>query len=578
MIFDFKTGFNNDRSLSFEQRAIVAISANIMSENSALHFAYSQAIIDGGGVPIIIPDNCDANTLRSLMRVVDGLLLSGGDDIDGAYFGEENIPNLTELNSQRDYYEFMLLRAALDRVVPVLGICRGCQVINVALGGTIYQDLPTMYTLHPLQKHSILTDKHLPVHDIQISEGSKLHSTLRTTKMGVNSRHHQAIKDVAPSLTATAHSEDGVVEGIEAYPTLKIIALQCHPENMATTGNCEEMKRLFDFFVKEAELYRKAKEIHTLYHTVDSHCDTPMLYEQEHEEFDFACRNSSAQVDIVKMEEGHLDTTITVAYISQSTPPEEATERALSILKRFKEDISKVGRGIVVTHSAEDAIMAKSRGLKSVMLGVENGLAIGGDISNIDLFKAEGVVYITLCHNGSNDICDSAKGDPIHDGVSEFGAEVIKRMNELGITVDVSHSSEKSTLDALRLSTQPIIASHSSCKALCDHPRNLCDDVVMAIAAKGGVVQVCGYGGFLTEGVATLLDIVAHIEHIVSIAGYNSVGVGSDFDGGGGVEGFEGANHFMNITVELLRRGHTPQNIAKIMGGNILRVLTSNFK
>lgn len=573
MFFDFRKGFNNNSSLAKCQRAIIAISANIIDENSALHFAYSKAIVDGGAVPIIIPANCDSDSLISLMRGVDGLLLSGGADIDAYYFNEENIPDLTDISPQRDLYEFALLRAAIDCGVPILGICRGCQLLNVALGGSLYQDLPSIYP-HDLLKHSILTDRHLAVHDIDISEESILYKIIGKSRIGVNSRHHQAIKDVAPSLKVSALSPDGVVEGIEGYPTHKIIALQCHPENMATTGESVEMKRLFAFFISEADLYRKAKEIHSHYPIVDSHCDTPMLYEEGG--FDFALRNDNAQVDIVKMREGYLDATITVAYIPQSTPKEEAREKAFSILSRFRGDITKTD-GVVIASEVNDILNAKARGEKSVMLALENGLAIGDDISNLDRFKEEGIIYITLCHNGSNDICDSAVGDAIHNGVSQFGKEVIQRMNALAITVDISHSSDKSTWDALSISSRPIIASHSSCKALCNHPRNLSDALIEAIAAKGGVVQLCGYSHFLKEGGnATIHDLIAHIEHVISLTGYDHVGVGSDFDGGGGVPGFEGANNFINISVELLRKGHSLENIAKIMGGNIIRVLTTN--
>ncbi len=574
MIFDFKKGFNNTNSLTHRKRAIIAISANIMDENSALHFAYSESIVEAGGVPVIIPANCDADTITSLIGGIDGLLLSGGDDIDARYFGEENIPNLTTLNLQRDLYEFMLLRAAIDCGVPILGICRGCQVINIALGGSIYQDLPSMYE-QELLTHSVLTNKHLPVHDIEIAQGSLLHSIVGEDRIGVNSRHHQAIKDLAPTLKVSARSKDGVIEAIEGYP--KIIALQCHPENLATKGESAAMKRLFSHLISEAELYRQAKEIHTLHPIIDSHCDTPMLYEEGG--FDLSMRNHTAQVDIVKMGEGYLDATITVAYISQSTPKQEATQKAISILRRFKSDLSTHSQQIICAYSPDEVIQAKRGGLKSVMLGVENGLAIGDDLSNVDLFKSEGVTYITLCHNGSNDICDSAVGDAIHSGLSEFGKRVIERMNRVGITVDISHSSEQSTLDAMRLSSQPIIASHSSCKSLCDHPRNLSDDTIKRLAASGGVIQICGYGGFLTSNEkATIHDMIAHIEHVVSLVGDDYVGVGSDFDGGGGVEGFEGANHFMNITIELLRRGHSTERVAKIMGGNILRVLSKNYK
>lgn len=560
----------NFNKAQYAERPIIAISANIIDENSALHFAYSEAVVAAGGVPVIVAANCTSDAIHSLLCSVDGVIFSGGADIDAVHFGEENLEGLTEVDPARDEVEFALLRAAVDRGVPILGICRGAQLLNVAFGGSLYQDLPTQYPSE-LLAHSVLENRHLPCHLVTVTECSMLHKIIGKSEVEVNSRHHQAIKDIAPIFKVVARSSDGVVEAIEAYPVHKIIAVQWHPENLATRGESSEMQQLFSFLVSEAQLYGRAKSIHTLNPIVDSHCDTPMLYSEGG--FDFGGRDGRAQVDVVKMREGLLDSTVTVAYIPQRTPKSEATSMALSLLKRFRDDLEKLSDRVVVARCTDEVLSAKRRGLLSVMLGVENGYAIAGDLENIDRLKAEGVVYITLCHNGSNDICDSAVGEPLHNGVSAFGAEVIARMNALGITVDVSHSSEKSTLDALSLSTQPVIASHSSCKALYDHPRNLSDEAIKAIARSGGVVQVCGYGGFLSDGEATVLDVVDHIEHIVELTGYDSVGVGSDFDGGGGVEGFSGVNEFLNITVELLRRGHSEEDIAKIMGGNILRIL-----
>ncbi len=575
MIFDFNNGFNNTPEL-LNPRPVIAISANIMDENSALHFAYSQAIVDAGAIPLIVPANCNERAITALMPSIDGLLLSGGADIDAQYFDQENLENLTEINPQRDFYEFMLLRAALDRGIPVLGICRGCQLVNVALGGSLFQDLPSLFPTEPLP-HSILTNKHLPAHNITIEQDSVLYTIIGQETIGVNSRHHQAIDRVAEKLRVTARSSDGVVEAVEGFPYYNIIALQSHPENLATTGESTPMRNLFKFFVRQSDLYRRAKAIHTLNPIVDSHCDTPMLYNQGG--FDFSLRNDTAQVGIAKMNEGLLDATITVAYIPQNTPQEIATETAFSILDRFKADIAKLSDKIIVVDSIDRLLEAKASGLRCIILGLENGLAIGNSLNNINRFAEEGVLYITLCHNGSNHICDSAVGDPLHNGISDFGAQVIQRMNSLGVTVDISHSSHLSTMDALRLSSQPIIASHSSCKALCDHPRNLSDEAIKAIAEKGGVVQICAYEDFLLrDGSATISDIVRHIEHVISLVGYEGVGIGSDFDGGGGVSGFQGANHFINLTVELLKNGHSEQNIAKIMGGNICRVLRNNAK
>lgn len=576
MIFDFKKGFNNESINNKTERPLIAISANIIDENSALHSAYSEAIIAAGGIPMIVPHVCDCETIQSLVEQADGVLFSGGADFDATYFGEENIEGLTEYNTSRDYHEFMLLRAAIDRGIPIFGICRGFQLLNIAFGGSMYQDLPSQYPTKPLN-HSILTNKHLGVHDVQILEDSLLCEILQTTNISVNSRHHQALKNITPSLRAVAFSDDGVVEAIEGYPNHKILGVQWHPENMATTGGCLAMQRLFSFFVNEARLYQKARKIHRQSPIVDSHCDTPMLYEDGG--FDLSVRNSLAKVDIAKMEEGRLDATITVAYIPQSTPLETAYEKTINILNRFKQDIEAHKDRMTLVKDTVELIAAKKLGLRSVMLGVENGLAIGTSLSNIDKFKDLGVVYITLCHNGSNLICDSAKGEKPYGGISEFGKEVITRMNKLGITVDISHSSNETTMQAIKLSTQPIIASHSSCKSLCDHPRNLSDEAICAISASGGVVQICGYGGFLcSDREATIHDLVKHIEYAVGLVGYDSVGIGSDFDGDGGVIGFDGANEFMCLTVELLRRGHKEVDIAKIMGGNILRVLSHNLK
>ncbi|MFR9603366.1 MAG: membrane dipeptidase [Rikenellaceae bacterium] len=574
MIFDFNKGFNDQPIDRKAQRPLIGVSANVMEYNSALHIAYSQAIVDAGGVPMIIPHVVDADFLRSLVSCVDGVLFSGGDDFDAAYFGDENIEGLTQYNSARDFHEFMLLRAALDCGLPVFGICRGFQLFNIALGGDIYQDLPSQYPTTPLQ-HMVLTDRHLGTHEAKIAEGSWLHRILQINTISVNSRHHQGVKNISPLLRAVAHTEDGLVEALEGYPMRKIMGVQWHPENMATTGESPQMKRLFEFFVGEARLYMVAREIHMSNPIVDSHCDTPMLYDSVG--FDLAMRNQAAKIDIVKMEEGAVDATITVAYIPQLTPPAEATQKAKDILLRFAQEVSEHEDRVVIARSPKDVMEAKCMGKRSVMLAIENGLALGDDLAELDNFKGLGVSYITLCHNGSNQICDSAAGDKPYGGLSDFGRSVIERMNKLGITIDVSHSSHDTTMQAVEFSKQPIIASHSSCKSLCDHRRNLSDEAIRAIAAKGGVVQICGYGGFLRlDGEATICDLVAHIEYAVELVGYNHVGVGSDFDGDGGVVGFDGANEFMNLTVELLRNGHTSENTAKIMGGNILRVLAHN--
>ena len=208
------------------------------------------------------------------------------------------------------------------------------------------------------------------------------------------------------------------------------------------------------------------------------------------------------------------------------------------------------------------------------MLGIENGLALGGDLRNVSHFADRGVVYITLCHNGDNDLCDSARGNNTHGGVSPFGAEVIGEMNRLGVMVDLSHAGEKSFYDALDISQTPIVCSHSSCRALCDHPRNLTDDQMRRLAAKGGVMQVTLYHGFLvSDGQATILDAMHHLEHAISIMGIDHVGLGTDFDGDGGILGLRDSSELLQFTRQLLSRRYSEDDIQKIWGGNFLRVM-----
>ena len=185
-----------------------------------------------------------------------------------------------------------------------------------------------------------------------------------------------------------------------------------------------------------------------------------------------------------------------------------------------------------------------------------------------------GIVYITLCHNGDNEICDSAKGNSEHNGLSMFGCKVVHEMNRQGIMIDLSHASEKTFWDVLALSESPVFTSHSSVKALCNHPRNLSDEQIKALAAQGGVVQLCLYDFFLSQrGSSDIHTVIRHIDYIVNLIGIDYVGIGSDFDGGGGIPGCENASQLINITIELLRKGYSPTDIKKLWGENFLRVL-----
>ncbi len=283
-------------------------------------------------------------------------------------------------------------------------------------------------------------------------------------------------------------------------------------------------------------------------------------------------------VDLHKMTEGHLDATIMVAYLKQLERDDEsllaATAKADRILTHIGSMVHANASWLDIARTPADVRRLKQLGRKAIMLGIENRYALGRDLANVEHFRRRGVVYLTLCHNGDNDVCDSARGNGEHGGLSAFGREVVREMNRTGMLVDLSHASEKSFYDALSLSRAPIVCSHSSCRALCDHPRNLTDDQLRALAHSGGVAQVCLYGGFLrTDGTASLPDVIEHINHMVSLMGIDHVGIGTDFDGDGGIPGCASASEVINLTRRLRAERYSEEDIQKLWGGNFLRVM-----
>lgn len=571
-IIDFKTvTFGSSPQSKRSGNPLIGISVNVDDHTSRLHEAYIRSVLKAGGVPILIPATDDMDALREIVERIDGLLLSGGADIEARYFGESNLEGLTDIIPERDTYDFLLLKIASDRQLPIFGICRGMQLMNVAFGGSLWQDIPSQYPINTVT-HNVLTDKEKPVHGVKIENDSVLSVISGCVETGVNSRHHQAVKQIAPGFRVSATAPDGIIEAIEAFPLYRMLGVQWHPENMATDGDNKQMQQFFRRLVDEASLFSRAKNIHQKNLSVDTHCDTPMLFEEH--TVDIGKRDPVACVDLVKMYEGKLDSVFVVAYIPQKYPAEKATGYAHGLLTEMQRQIERNKEYVGQARTFTDADDLKKQGRKAIFLGIENGHALQNDLNNLDFFKRMGVTYITLCHNGANAICDSAVGEPLYSGLSQFGKQVVKRMNQLGVAVDLSHAAETTFYDALELSDVPVIASHSSARAICDHPRNLTDDQIRALSAKGGVVQVCLYDGFLMKGrKATLMDAVDHIEHIIRIGGIECVGIGSDFDGGGGIEGCRSANELINITVELLRRGYDEAQIAAIWGGNIRRVI-----
>lgn len=552
----------------------IGISANRKDGLSCIAETYIQSVLMAGGAPVLIPVITDIEALTAIVGGLDGLLMSGGADINPLFVSEEPIPQLQDVDTYRDEFDLILLRLATNRQLPVMGICRGHQLINVAFGGSIYQDIHSQSETPPL-KHSQTLAREYASHSIQYTgTSSRLFEILnREPDVLVNSFHHQAVKEVASEFTATAIASDGINEAME-HPEKEIFSVQWHPEAMASNGD-ELMLALFKHQVASARLFKEAKRIHHRNVTLDSHTDTPMIFPGE---FNIG-KKEGGKVNLPLMEEGLIDASIMVAYIPQGKRDEAslqaATDLAMNRLIEIHRQKELNPERMRIAHTPQEVYATKAAGRKAIMLGVENGYAIGKDLANIARFKELGVSYITLCHNGSNDICDSARGEAEWGGLSPFGKEVVAEMNRLGILADISHAAESTFYDVLEYSTYPIIASHSSARALCDHPRNLTDNQLKALAGKQGVVQICLYKGFINKDAdkASLSDAIRHIDHIVNLIGINHVGIGSDFDGDGELIGCRASNELINITVRLLKAGYNENDIAKIWGGNLLRVM-----
>ncbi len=558
---------------------IIGITGNFDDHQLKLLPGYFRSIEQAGGVPFIIPPrkNFSPEDIDQVLRKVDALLLSGGADINPVLLGEDPVPALHGINDERDQWELELTRQAYDRQIPMLGICRGIQLLAAALGGTVLQDLPTALPNVNLLKHSQEAERNVATHFVRTEEGSLMRQLLGE-RLAVNSFHHQAVGETGQRFCVTARSADGVVEAIESTEGKDIVGVQWHPECFYDVPS-PDMMPLFHWFVSKASEYGQAKALHQRILTLDSHCDTPMFFE---EGVDLNRRDPKLLVDFRKMREGFLDTSIMVAYLPQGSWDDKAehaiTAHTIELLEEIKQRVAQ-NDNVALARTPQQLWQNKHEGKLSVMRGIENGYALGKDLSNVERFARMGVVYITLCHNGDNRICDSArKSEHTHGGLSEFGREVVKEMNRCGLMVDLSHAAESSFYDALELSATPIVCSHTASRALCNHPRNLTDEQLRALAEKGGVAQVTLYHGFLRSdedehGPATIDDAVDHLMHLIDVAGIDHVGIGTDFDGDGGVPGLACASEMLNFTRKLLARGLTPLDLEKVWGKNFLRVM-----
>lgn len=560
-------------------RPVIGITGNYDKETCTLAEGYYQSVLKAGGVPVIIPPFSEMDRLGEMLDGLDGIIFSGGGDPNPLLFGEEPVKELHGITPERDVQELLLVRLAYDRQIPMLGICKGIQMINAALGGTLYQDIHSQMEGVRI-KHGQDQDRRFPSHTVALAEDSILYKLFKQNTIAVNSFHHQACKDAAPCLKVTATSADGVIEAVESNEHKSILGVQWHPEPYILR-NCTDMLPIFEWLVKESEEFKAAKKLHNKILSLDSHCDTPMFFGKG---INFASRDDKILVDLHKMTEGHLDATIMVAYLEQQERDEasllNATAKANQILTQIEEMAAANCTAVDIAYTPDDLWRLKAQGKKAIMLGIENGYAIGNDINNVEAFRKRGVVYMTLCHNGDNDVCQShrsKKGDLLVNtkaGVTDFGADVIREMNRVGMMVDLSHASEASFYDAMQISSKPIVCSHSSCRALCDHTRNLTDEQMKALAQSGGVAQITFYNGFLrTDDKASIVDAIEHLNHAVSIMGVEHVGIGTDFDGDGGVPGLASASELINFTRRLLRERYSEEQIQMIWGGNFLRLM-----
>jgi len=544
----------------FTERPLIGITGNYGDLTCKLAEGYYDSVIKAGGVPIIIPPTADTDVIINTLENISGLILSGGSDFDPRYAGEEKDPKLGEINEKRDLPELFITRLAYNRQIPILGICRGIQTLAMALDGKVKQDITDITTIN----HSQSEERSVATHQVCIEKDSILYELYQKEKLSVNSLHHQAVCDCGERFRVTAKSDDGIIEAMESREFKSIIGVQWHPECLA------DGLPIFKWLIQEANLFHQACVLHETMLTIDSHCDTPMFFSQG---VDFSQRDDRILVDLHKMTDGHQDVSMMVAYLPQ--PTENPTAYADAIFDRIEEIVNQHKDAMVIANSPAMLLYEKNKGRKLIMLGIENGIALDGKLDNLKHFSKRGVVYMTLCHNGDNDICDSAKGNQTNDGVSNFGKKVIKKMNKLGMMVDLSHASEKSFYDALKISKDPIFCSHSNCRALCDHPRNLTDDQMRALAKKGGVMQITLYHGFLrADGEATVEDVFAHLDHAIEVMGIEHVGIGTDFDGDGGVRGFANSSDVINFTRLMLKHGYSEDDIIKIWGMNILVLMT----
>jgi membrane dipeptidase len=370
----------------------------------------------------------------------------------------------------------------------------------------------------------------------------------------------------------------------------------------------------------------KAARIHKAVLTIDTHSDTPLNLLREG--FDVGQRQdqvaTGTKVDFPRMKEGGLDAQFFAVFVAQGARTPEgdtnAKNKALEILAGIRKSVDVNAGQAAIALKPDDAYKLEKEGKRAIFIGLENGYTLANDVTMVKKYYDMGIRYITLCHTANNDLCDSStekKKGPEYHGLSPFGKQVVAEMNRVGMMIDVSHISDEAFMDVIKYSKVPIIASHSCARAVCDNPRNLTDDDLKALAKNGGVIQMCFLSDYIKvpdpnpkrdsamaivrkkyndfqdlsdeqskeawkeyretgkkfpNKLATVQDMVNHIDHIVKVIGIDYVGIGTDFDGGGDLSGCRDVSQMQNVTLELVKRGYSENDISKIWGGNFMRV------
>ena len=367
------------------------------------------------------------------------------------------------------------------------------------------------------------------------------------------------------------------------------------------------------------DIAERARKLHFSSIVLDTHDDTTQRFFSKN--FDLGKRNPDGHIDIPRMKEGGMNAIFFSIWIDGRTMGPTAIQKALDQIDAVHENVRKNSKDMMFARTAADVRKAHAEGKIAALIGVEGGHMIGNDIRMVRVFSDLGVRYMTLSHFYNDEWADSSSDKPAHNGLTDYGKEIVREMNRQGMMVDISHVSDKTFYDALEVSKAPLIASHSSCRAICNHPRDMTDDMIKALAAKGGVIQINYEKSFIDEtyrqasekvsgGVVAMFDqlkkecgddeeclgkkmqemerkataegklphvswekIVDHIDHVVKLVGADHVGLGSDFDGATMPEGMDDCTHLPKITEALMRKGYRDDDIRKILGGNLLRVM-----